>query len=475
MAGRSERVVPPGGPRESAERPGPRKTCGGPSERLSRPPRLFERSSVRSRRLVTRDASLERTSYGSLLDSPESGALRDRGTTRRPTIPRQGSGRRVSSRLAVTRTVTAGGHPFCVGHRVPLGQAATRLNSASTPLSVPASPSNFVSALPFRLSNSRRNPIARWANRTRLPLTLTAARVAFTPFTKMMLPPRNRISCNGPAEGCMESSTNMRTAASIPPTMSESVSRVGMGEACLRRTPLRWSKKISSAPVPFQKGRAIGPSGTNRERATNANTATMIPRGRGEKRGDEGTGRTSMDDGDVSTRIFPPSPSPYVAASPTSTWSTPFEGGKVALNRRTMDPTGRDSKVQLRRPSCQTGCKDEDTKTIVSGIETTTDTLWATAVPRFVTLTRYVTGFPGTMADSGALSCTSISGSSTTEAGTMWTPALTEIGLELPCSPSSLSPWLFHTSILASLIRSLPAVPVSTTTCTSIVKGRRSS
>src|SRR5438132_1213517 len=266
-----------------------------------------------------RDASLERTSYGSLLDSPAFGALRDRGTTRRQTIPRQGSGRRVSSRLAVTRTVTAGGHPLCARRRVPLGQAATRFNSASTPFSVPASPSNFVSALPFRLSNSRRNPIARWANRTRLPLTLTAAR---------------------------------------------------------------------------------------------------IPRGRGEKRGDEGTGRTSRDDGDVSTRIFPPSPSPYVAASPTSTWSTPFEGGKVALNRRTMDPTGRDSKVQLRRPSCQTGCKDEDTKTIVSGIETTTDTLCATAVPRFVTLTRYVTGFPGTMADSGALSCTSISGSSTTEAGT---------------------------------------------------------
>src|SRR5206468_13030219 len=58
-----------------------------------------------------RDASLERTSYGSLLDSPAFGALRERGTTRRPTIPRQGSGRRVSSRLSVTRTVTAEGHP----------------------------------------------------------------------------------------------------------------------------------------------------------------------------------------------------------------------------------------------------------------------------------------------------------------------------------------------------------------------------
>src|SRR6059036_39995 len=58
-----------------------------------------------------RDASLERTSYGSLLDSPAFGALRDRGTTRRPTIPRQGSGRRVSSRLSVTRTVTVEGHP----------------------------------------------------------------------------------------------------------------------------------------------------------------------------------------------------------------------------------------------------------------------------------------------------------------------------------------------------------------------------
>src|SRR5438309_407459 len=93
--------------------------CGGASERLSRTRSLFGRSSVRSRRLVTRDASLERTSYGSLLDSPESGALRDRGTTRRPTIPRQGSGRRVSSRLAVTRAVTAGGHPPAVSNLPP--------------------------------------------------------------------------------------------------------------------------------------------------------------------------------------------------------------------------------------------------------------------------------------------------------------------------------------------------------------------
>ena len=59
-----------------------------------------------------RDASLERTPYGSLLDSPAFGAFRDRGTTRGPTIPRQGSGRRVSSRLSVTRTVTAEGQPF---------------------------------------------------------------------------------------------------------------------------------------------------------------------------------------------------------------------------------------------------------------------------------------------------------------------------------------------------------------------------
>src|SRR3972149_11043932 len=59
-----------------------------------------------------RDASLERASYGSLLDSPAFGAHRDRGTTRRPTIPRQGSGRRVSTCLAVTRAVTAGGHPL---------------------------------------------------------------------------------------------------------------------------------------------------------------------------------------------------------------------------------------------------------------------------------------------------------------------------------------------------------------------------
>src|SRR5207244_893086 len=60
---------------------------------------------------MMRDASLERTPYGSLLDSPAFGALRDRGTTRRPTIPRQGSGRRVSVRLAVTRPVIAEGHP----------------------------------------------------------------------------------------------------------------------------------------------------------------------------------------------------------------------------------------------------------------------------------------------------------------------------------------------------------------------------
>src|SRR5438309_11498049 len=105
--------------------------CGGASERLSRTRSLFGRSSVRSRRLVTRDASLERTSYGSLLDSPESGALRDRGTTRRPTIPRQGSGRRVGSRLAVTGTVAAGGDLFCVGQRVAIGEAATRRSGAS--------------------------------------------------------------------------------------------------------------------------------------------------------------------------------------------------------------------------------------------------------------------------------------------------------------------------------------------------------
>src|SRR5438445_10870054 len=56
-----------------------------------------------------RGASLERASHGSLLDSLAFEALRDRGTTRCPTIPRQGSGRRVSVRLAVTRPVIAGG------------------------------------------------------------------------------------------------------------------------------------------------------------------------------------------------------------------------------------------------------------------------------------------------------------------------------------------------------------------------------
>src|SRR5881628_167561 len=71
---------------------------------------------------MMRDASLERTPYGSLLDSPAFGALRDRGTTRRPTIPRQGSGRRVSTRLAVTRTVTAEGHPPG-GSGFPLGRS----------------------------------------------------------------------------------------------------------------------------------------------------------------------------------------------------------------------------------------------------------------------------------------------------------------------------------------------------------------
>src|SRR5207245_9265336 len=68
---------------------------------------------------MMRDASLERTPYGSLLDSPAFGALRDRGTTRRPTIPRQGSGRRVSSRLSVTRTVTAEGHPRWMANSPP--------------------------------------------------------------------------------------------------------------------------------------------------------------------------------------------------------------------------------------------------------------------------------------------------------------------------------------------------------------------
>src|SRR2546427_12371725 len=76
-----------------------------------------------------RDASLERTSYGSLLDSPAFGALRDRGTTRRPTIPRQGSGRRVSSRLSVTRTVTAEGHPGLVGGD---GQAVQQAETSGT-------------------------------------------------------------------------------------------------------------------------------------------------------------------------------------------------------------------------------------------------------------------------------------------------------------------------------------------------------
>src|SRR2546430_17077795 len=57
-----------------------------------------------------RGASLERASHGSLLDSLAFEALRDRGTTRCPTIPRQGSGRRVSVRLAVTRPVIAGDH-----------------------------------------------------------------------------------------------------------------------------------------------------------------------------------------------------------------------------------------------------------------------------------------------------------------------------------------------------------------------------
>src|SRR2546426_9700847 len=66
---------------------------------------------------MIRDASLERTPYGSLLDSPAFGAVRDRGTTRRPTSPRQGSGRRVSSRLSVTRAVSAEGQPRLIARR----------------------------------------------------------------------------------------------------------------------------------------------------------------------------------------------------------------------------------------------------------------------------------------------------------------------------------------------------------------------
>src|SRR5437773_4016584 len=98
-----------------------------------------------------RDASLERTSYGSLLDSPAFGALRDRGTTRRPTIPRQGSERRVSSRLSVKRAVTAGGHPLRLGPTVAsrtLGHEAILVNRASTPSNRPARPSKFDSASP---------------------------------------------------------------------------------------------------------------------------------------------------------------------------------------------------------------------------------------------------------------------------------------------------------------------------------------
>ena len=73
------------------------------------PTRIRWAARVRPRGPVMRGASLERASHGSLLDSLAFEALRDRGTTRGPTIPRQGSGRRVSVRLAVTRPVIAGG------------------------------------------------------------------------------------------------------------------------------------------------------------------------------------------------------------------------------------------------------------------------------------------------------------------------------------------------------------------------------
>src|SRR5207245_5112589 len=79
---------------------------------------------------MIRDASLERTPYGSLLDSPAFGALRDRGTTRRPTVARQGSGRRVSSRLSVTRTVTAEGQPRLIARwRAAQGSKANGLTA----------------------------------------------------------------------------------------------------------------------------------------------------------------------------------------------------------------------------------------------------------------------------------------------------------------------------------------------------------
>src|SRR3989442_8550051 len=74
------------------------------------PTRIRWAPRVRPRGPVMRGASLERASHGSLLSSLAFEALHDRGTTRGPTIPRQGSGRRVSVRLAVTRPVIAGDH-----------------------------------------------------------------------------------------------------------------------------------------------------------------------------------------------------------------------------------------------------------------------------------------------------------------------------------------------------------------------------
>jgi len=59
--------------------------------------------------------------------------------------------------------------------------------------------------------------------------------------------------------------------------------------------------------------------------------------------------------------------------------------------------------------------------TIVVGKVTTTDTLYAVAVPRLSTTTRYVDGVPGTIADDGGSKRTRISGVATMLGGTTWT------------------------------------------------------
>ena len=258
-----------------------------------------------------RDASLERTSYGSLLDSPEFGALRDRGTTRRPTIPRQGSGRRVSSRLSVTRTVTAEGHPS-FGSKI-LGSRIPGLSRASGP------GRRFRPSLPRRCRNSsghrrscvqtpRRTRVARSGKRAPVPLGFTAASVTFFPFTKTTFPPRNRTSHKAPVDGRSESSTNIRTAAIIPPMISVSLPGGAWTETCFRTRPLRWRGRSPPHPA-TQEGkadRALSDEQGAPDKRDDRDENSERDRGPGVV---DAVGTTPREDGMPSTRTSPPFPS----------------------------------------------------------------------------------------------------------------------------------------------------------------------